>query len=416
MTDLFRPEAIENSSRRYGSVLKLGATNYWFWVSVLLFVVVGAVFGIGFYQYARWEPADGITAYKTPPTTIASPYPAVVTKILIRNGQSVSKGQALLHIQAPSASDTSIDPVSRQRDSMGLVLEYRAQADALERDRLDSALKSMAAQKQGLIAQIRSTEQDIKNQSADIERIEQFLEKLKKNEYRDALPRAQLMDYESRLTNSISTESAARQRLDQLRLEIAKLEDAGSDSKNKLALALQASNSFRAAQEIERLSNVMEKGGIVYSPISGVVSNLNVLPGSMAPASYAMMTIVPAAPKIVGVMMVSGDQATFIRVGSEVRLRFKSYNFRTHGEVRSRVGTVSASPYFEDLAQTFGVSKEQARYRVEVVISDESFKHLSDSPVLLAGMKFEGIIVKSRGPLFEKIFERRVPLAAEQAP
>ena len=416
MNDLFRPEAIENSSRRYGSVLKLGSTNYWLWMSVLLFVVVGAVFGIGFYQYARWEPADGITAYRTPPTTVASPYSAVVTKILVQNGQSVSKGQALLSIQAPGASDTSIDPVSRQRDSMGLVLESRAQADALERDRLDAALRSMTLQKQGLIAQIRSTEQDIRNQAADISRIEQFLEKLRKNEYRDALPRAQLMDYESRLTNSISTQSAAKQRLDQLRLEIAKLDDAESESKNKLALALQASNAFRATQEIERLSNVMEKGGIVYSPITGVVSNLSVSPGSMAPANYAMLTIVPTASTIVGVMMVSGDQATFVKAGSEVRLRFKSYNFRTHGEVISRVGSISASPYFEDLAQTFGVSKEQARYRVEVVISDDSFKQLSDKPILLAGMKFEGVLVKSRGPLFEKFLERRAPLTAGQAP
>ena len=405
MSDLFRPEAIEARSRRYGSVLKLGKGNYWLMVSVLGVAIILVVAGATLINYEKWDLATGATAFERPPIIIFPPYRAVVDRLLVSDGQVVKRGQAIAEIHAPYVSETADDPITLQRDALSRLAATKQESERISTQKAKLDVESIRRRQEALDKQARSLSTELIEQEKDTARIKGFIEKLQSEKYKDVLPRVQLMDYESRLTSAKASEASLNRQISELMATREALDNDAQSIARTRSVEAEDSKAYLAQLESNRLESVMERRGTVYAQVGGTVSNIQISPFATVDQTEPILTIAPLDSRIVGQVALTGDQAAAINPGDSIRLRFGGFDFRTRGEVRAKIVRVSAAPAFQTLGDASGFGKEPTPYRAIVVIDKNGFGNVSRGQRMLAGMGFYAVITKSKGPLFERLFQ-----------
>ncbi len=230
--------------------------------------------------------------------------PGVVTEVLVKDGQLVAKGAALVGL------DTTI-------------LEGRKQALATQSQQITTSRRAEVQRLKGALAQLDSTETGLRSQIA-INR--QQLESLRALERQGAASRFQLFDYEK---TQAQLEAQLRQNND----ERTKLRAQSLQTQAELARA-EAENQANAVENREQLQRV-----VLRAPVAGTILNLKSKTSQVVAAGEVLLQLVPT-DSLQAQAFISNQDLAFVRPGQKADIALAAYDRNKYGTIPGSVSTI----------------------------------------------------------------------------
>ncbi|MGI9365985.1 MAG: HlyD family type I secretion periplasmic adaptor subunit [Rhizobiaceae bacterium] len=347
-------------------------------------LLVIILFVVGFFTWAARAPLSGATLAAGVVTAsgqnlnVQHLEGGIVDKIMVREGEAVVKGQALLRLD-PTRVQSERDRLSKgllvmraqarrleaERDGMNLVFQpelvaaaraaglqgelaeqrnehqKRLQRYHADRKIIEQQIEALEQQIQGIEVQISSTREQIEVIREELEVKQKLVDKklTRRSELLQIMrTRSQL---EGRLGELISNMGETRSTISQalerkLRLRAAAAETAAA-SLNELRQKI-----TDVEERIVSAESVLRRI-VVRAPSDGVVVKIHKnTPGSVVRQGEDLFVILPVSGELIVEARVNPGDVDSVGVGQEASLRFSSLNSRTTPEVPGRVIYVSA--------------------------------------------------------------------------
>ncbi|MEP4039150.1 HlyD family type I secretion periplasmic adaptor subunit [Pseudophaeobacter sp.] len=355
----------------------------------------------------------------------------IVAEILVDDGDSVSRGEMLLRLDAKElrsqlaitegqlfemmarrarleAERDSAAEVTFDGDLLALAADRSAVMDLVEGQRrlfgareesisreieqlnkrssqTRDQITGIKAQQDSLALQLDLIAEELRNQTILLERgLAQAgtVLNLRRTE----------ADLSGRLGELVATEAQALGRITETEIEILKLgstrrEEAITQLRDLRYQELELGENRRTL--LERLDRLD-----ITAPVSGIVYDMQVhTPRSVIRAADPVLFLVPQDRPLVIAAQVSPTDIEQIYVGQDVTLKFSSLDQRNTPDLFGKVTLVSADA-FED--QNTGASY----YRAEIELNADEAQRLPEGTVLIPGMPVESYIrTQDRSPL-----------------
>ncbi len=351
---------------------------------------------------------------------VQSAQPASIRAILVRNGQSVKKGQLLVRLDDTESSSElgQIEAESRSMAARAARLSQEAQGQAFgcpedvkatnpeaceseaalqqlrasaHRSKL-SALSSAVEQRRRDLSEAQATASSLRSSLKLANEQVAMLEPLAA---KSIVPQTELLqaqrdaqDIRGRLAaaqESISRAQAAVAEAQSQRAE-ADLEfrQEALDERNQLEakLAVNQETLRGAAGKLERSE--------VRSPVDGIVNDVQVTTvGGFVNAGQKIMEVVPAGEKLLVEARVKPRDIAFINVGDPAVVKVTAYDFSIYGGLQGKVVHVSADSIYDQEAKE--------AYFTVLVETDKSFLKAGRSRLpITPGMICEVEIITGR--------------------
>jgi hemolysin D len=292
----------------------------------------------------------------------------VISKILVREGELVHKGQVLVEID-PSVTETNLD--SKQKNLELLEIETNRLMALIEdkpflmpetckdKDVLATQELIYIATKQGfkqqkllIEKQILQVKEQIKSAVIDKSRLEQHSENIKEKELNlleviDIIARS---EYEAVHKEVIEYEEQIRMRnhdLKQLNEKLNELDEQTllitQEYQNKLLEELTQKNKEASLLKVEIESIEFQKAKQrITSPVDGYVSKLMVhtIGGVVTPAEKLIAIIPKDVPLVIQATVLNQDIG-FIKEGMESAIKVDTFDFQKYGLIPATVSHVA---------------------------------------------------------------------------
>ena len=234
----------------------------------------------------RLTPKEGAVEVK-------SPVSGQLSSILVKSGESVTKGQVLLKFDVQAAS---------------------AQKNSIE--------KQLELEKLKLTDQIESSNNRQLTIKRNISLTQEIINRFKPLEANGAISEIQLLQQKNRLESQ-------KDNLLQLQAQIEELRNDSNIRRERLRANLNQLN--------EQLKNEEVK-----APISGVVFDFKPDNNNyVASTSEVLLKVVPKG-ELKGVVNVYNSDIGFLKEGQQVRVRVDSFPFTEYGEINGKVSNIGA--------------------------------------------------------------------------
>jgi adhesin transport system membrane fusion protein len=323
--------------------------------SLIILISVFAL--IGFFLWARWAELDQITRAtgQVIPSgrvqVVQSADGGVITELLVREGDAVTRGQLLVRLDFTKAR-------AAVEESRAKEAALRAALTRLEAELYDKPLEfapSVAEypdfiQNQTSLFEKRRTalEQELKTMGEMLELVSQ---ELKMNEPLLAtgdVSRSEVLRLQRQVAEIGGKIVDRRNRyLQELQTELTKTEE-------ELVSAVQ----LRAQRE-DQLSRTE-----LYAPTGGIVKNVRFTTvGAVLRPGDEMLQIVPSDDELIVEAKVVPSDIGFIRLGQPVNVKFDAYDYAIYGAGKGEVSYISADTLTEQTARG-----ELSYYRVHVKV------------------------------------------------
>ncbi len=292
----------------------------------------------------------------------------VISKILVKEGEQVKKGQVLMEID-PSVTETNLE--AKQNRLKVLELEL-ARLNALIEDTLFipskvenmdreirtqqniyETLKSSHEQEQGVLNdQLEQTEEQLLSAEVDRGRLQQLYEnslirQRRMEQVLDIVARKEyekLVDETLNLKEQLSMKTHEVQQLDSKKRELQKQRKL-STQKYKNTLLEQLTKKSKELQalkvEIEAIEFKSAKQRL-RSPVDGYVGKLMVhtVGGVVTPAEKLISIVPKSVPLMVKAKVLNKDVG-FIKKGMESAVKVDTFNFQKYGLIDGKVKHIS---------------------------------------------------------------------------
>lgn len=299
--------------------------------------------------------------------------PATLSKLLVRSGERVRKGQLLARLEDPQSS-SQVGQIQAETESL-TARAARLQAEATGstincstpeceteralrtarastlRNRV-AALQATAEQRRREAAEAAATIASLQKSLALAERQVGMLEPLAE---KNIVPQTDLLDARREVIDLRGRIAAAREQ--QSRAQAAVRE--------ALAQANEATSSFRQ-EALDERSQITAKLAVnqeslrgaegilnrseMRSPVDGVVNDVQVTTiGGFVQAGQKVMEIVPLGDKLLVETRVKPRDIAFIKVGDKALVKVTAYDFSTYGGLEGRVAQVSADSIYDEV-------------------------------------------------------------------
>ena len=270
-------------------------------VAALVITAIGAA---ALVKVDQIVPVEGTLRTLRSTQDLKADQPGVVTEVLVKDGQLVAKGAALVGL------DTTI-------------LEGRKQALATQSQQITTSRRAEVQRLNGALAQLDSTETGLRSQIA-INR--QQLESLRALERQGAASRFQLFDYEK---TQAQLEAQLRQNND----ERTKLRAESLQTQAELARA-EAENQASAVENREQLQRV-----VLRAPVAGTILNLKAKTSQVVGAGEVLLQLVPT-DSLQAQTFIANQDLAFVRPGQRADLAFAAYDRNKYGTMPGFVTTI----------------------------------------------------------------------------
>ena len=386
----FKPLAVELEER---PVSPLGRGLFW-----LLLVLLTSLIA-----FLYWGQVDVVVTARgsfRPVGDIKIVQPleqGVVQAILVKEGQVVQQGQALIQLQpelsAPEeqASEASLQMETEKQNRLDALLTGRgysgpqqslflAQRSAQEASlqALDEQLLQVAERRQGLLERQASLLKQADRLQAQHEELVPVQDLLPKQDM-DALEEKQLLNQQD-----LSDTQAS---LAELRAQMAQIHQQQAEQRQMFRRELLSelhSSEERQAQLTAQLEQqaFRSEQSVLTAPVSGTVQQLQVKTvGSVLTPAEEVLRIIPANTPLEAVIQVTNQDLGVIKTQQAVHLKVESYEFQRYGMLE---GTV------EQIAKN-SMLNEQRQSVFEVLVQPEA-QQLKGQP-LQAGMSVTAELV-----------------------
>lgn len=377
---------------------------------------------IAFLPMAGAIISPGEVTVETHVKEISHPFGGVAAEILVKDGDTVRKGQPLIRLDNTVAGavaeytglnlDQLVAKAARLRaiqDGAGDVtfpaeLVRKAAQDPGTRAAIEDERRSFALARNARLDQIRQLQARIAQTRAEVAT---FASQSSAYRRQADLVRQELQQtrelYEGRLTtldrlNALersavgvdAQRSTAQSGIVEANARIAELGTqmalVGSGSRSEAALELaQVQSAISNLRKEDASASDQNDRTVIRAPQDGIVDKLQVRTiGSVVRPGDTLMEIVPLRDRLVVRAHVRLIDIDKVSKGQPARLRFTALNARTTPEIRGTVSQVAAD-------RTVDTVTNSAFYPATITISDEEFRKLGNARISV-GMPVETFI------------------------
>lgn len=302
-----------------------------------------------------------------------------VREVLVRDGQQVRQGQALMVL-----GDVAVDAearraeqrvmaeralISRLEAELRLAATVKFRPHLLEHARTDpwlaqvlagestlllsrvrahrstatllnQQLSSLAAEHAAWVERIRSAEQALKNQRSELVTYQRLERENFVSPARVQQLESSVADYASRIEESRAEMARVAQRSADLAIRQRTLDD---DFRQRAGEQLRGASArlAEAEQDLRKTGDAASRQ-VLTAPVDGLVMNLRVMsPGALAGAHEVLAEVVPDRPHLVVEAAIRPDDVNRVAVGQAVRLSFPALRPEPSNLTIGRVSYVS---------------------------------------------------------------------------
>jgi membrane fusion protein len=413
MSDLFRKQAIEaRQSRWTGDVSSIRPVKVWVPVALISVIAVVALTFLFFGSYTRKERVTGVIAPAEGIIRLRSPESAVISAILVRDGQEVRAGELLVQLSRERVGQDGPTAALVDR-SLGL----QADQIRLQTREQQAAASATAA---GLAERMRRATRDLVHIDEEL-RLQQQLIAASGRVIANLKPLA-----EERIISDLQYQQQLNQQLDQsARLqslmrarEALQAEARGAQTElDALKARTQADSAgaerTRLALEQDRLQRRSDSALQLHAPVDGTVTALLGSIGQRVEPVTLIAAIVPANATLQAVLYVPSSAMAQIRPGRRVTLRYDAFPFEKFGQYSGTVTKVSeADVAATDLdAPAAAAAKDRNMFRIRVKLDSEQIEAYGSTIRLRPGLTLSADIELDRRRLIEWMLDPLYALA-----
>ena len=379
-----------------------------------LHVLLAAI--VAFFGWASFAKVDQVITAKgrlvTPlPNVVVQPLEtAVISKVAVRVGQLVGKGEVLATLDPTFAqadqSQLKLMLASLETQIKGLEHELsgdfstpsttvqgdgQLQADLLSERRAnyqaqETKLTQTAAKLRAAMATNQDEQRDTASRLASLKQMETMQEKMVAQKYAAPL---QLLEAQQR-TKEVSRElGQAVSREKELRRELAAFEaeqvafQKGWRQKTMEDL-LQITRSRDSTREQLQKADRRQALLTLVSPIDGIVLEIAKLsPGSIVREAETFFTLVPQNAPLEAEVQIDSSDVGNIQVGHAAQVKIDAFPFQKHGTLVASVRTLSQDSFRRDTASK---NEGDSYYSSHIALKEAGLRNMKSGATLLPGM------------------------------
>ena len=284
----------------------------------------------------------------------------VVSKILVKEGDYVKKGDLLIQIDSSVTSanlqsqkqNLKIAQIKEQRlkaliNSTPFISSYQKQNRLYQnqKDILENMIIKFNASQNQLIAQYKSTKSQISKittqlnqKSQQLDQMKQVLDIIAKKEYLELQSEIQILKQEHKIL---------QQKLIELTQEKEKLAQEKNIYKNQFLLKY-TDELLQTQKEIIELKAKIETTAFQYekeqikSPVDGYVGKLLIhTPQGIVTPAQKLISIIPKNQELIVEAKVLNQDRGFIKKDMEVAVKIDTFNFQKYGSVKAEVLSIA---------------------------------------------------------------------------
>jgi len=286
----------------------------------------------------------------------------VVSQVLVKEGETVSKGQAMVMLN-PVILEGKQAALQEQKGEITIISQA-------EIDRLNSAIGEAESEIQGLEAE----KQIILEQLVSLETLEQ----------EGAASKFQLLDYRRQLSD-------VNARLNSTQQSLQRLEAESRQKQAELRREASANRADRVETE-QRLRQV-----VIRASLEGTILNLKAKPGLVASVDEVLLELVPT-DNLEATVYVSNQDLAFVRPGQNAELAVQAYDPNKFGRIPATVyliGTDSLPP--DD-------TYDYPHFPINLKLDQQVLEHQGRAYPLQAGMAVTANLKLEQRTLMELFF------------
>ncbi|WP_213978890.1 HlyD family efflux transporter periplasmic adaptor subunit [Sphingomonas sp. dw_22] len=345
-------------------------------------------------EYPRTTRVPGIVTTTTPGSKVYAPRPGTISRLMVRDGQLVRKGDAVALVDADmrdsdtrAVSGNMLTSLERERGNITRQLSAVEDSTNTDRNRLEEQLNSLAREKVSLTKQISFERSVVASMSSSYQRVAPLADK-------GFVSKLELERREQALLAEREREQQLEQQLAQLDSRFAEL----SGQRAQLSFSL----AERGAEYQGRLETISQqrarvRGDAAFSivaPIAGRVTALQTSLGRSVDQRLPLMTIVPEGSQFAVELFAPSSAAGFLRAGQPVRILYDAYPYKQFGSFRGVLSVISHSalaPAEVDAA----IRIDEPVYRVGVALENGPATG-RQALMLQSGMTLSAIVILER--------------------
>lgn len=402
---LFRKEAVAHQRERlWGEILLTQPLSLRLLSVSVAVVLVCLVMYLYLGTYTRKETVQGYLNPAEGMVEVHASQAGTITELEVEAGDRVKKDEVLARIRTDKALEEGatlntlvVELLEQQRQQ----LEQRIERQQQRRDAREVYLRSRI---DGHERQIRQLEEQLQLQKERVELARsryQSLEDLHKddliseedykNRYQTLLDEQQR---EKQLRQSLSTEEGE---LDDARFELDSLESETEETLDDL-------RSEIARLDERRLQHRGEHAFSVKAPRSGRITSLQVKTGQMASPQRPMMAILPEGSALEAELLVPSRAIGFVKPDLPVQVRYDAFPHERFGNHESRISHVAETVLSPDEVEA-PIRPETPVYRVSARLNQQTLMAYGREMPLDAGMTLQADILLDERPLYQWILK-----------
>ncbi|MGK2695299.1 HlyD family secretion protein [Serratia surfactantfaciens] len=377
----------------------------WAFSALLCFVLIISWLFIG--KYTRRENVQGELVPLGGVIRLVARAPGDVSRIYVKEGGSVSKGQPIIALTGERFS------VSEGGVVQATLVALHAERLIRLKD-IDSFTQSAEGQINDVKKQISAVNEQIKQNEVElniyINESQEQRELLKKVESLLSKGYISGVEYQQRRTIASNARATVTKQLSQRKaLEQQLYELEGKLRQIPLTMKNQINDARREVSRIESEINrsELDKETIIRAAEAGTISSLLVSEGQSVTTGQSLGAMISEGEKLQAEFLVRSAAAGFIKAGATVVFHYPAYPYQKFGVNYGVVSSVSKSTLTQnDIAFLTGkVNAAESLYRVKVTMREQYISAYGEKIKLKAGMMVDANILLESRRVFEWIFE-----------
>lgn len=406
-TPLFRQEVMDARRDEWLGTIRLQAPRFG-WVS-LGFGVFALVLTLALLiggHYTRHAQISGMLVPSRGLLTLTPTAAGTVSRLLVREGDTVRAGEPLLEISGEQDSTSLGHTHAAIAAELNLKRE-RLQADIQEQQYQEKIQQQSARDHLELLhGQIAQMAQQIALQQQLSDNEMSLYEQWSTLGNSGVVSKVQLIQqHDTALRDLVQLKDLKQQEL-QLRQQAAQQEADLAEIPS--AMASKRNDTERQLADVAQslAQNAAQRAVQLRAPADGTVVNIQVHPGQAVAAQQALVTVLPAQSELLAELWVPTKAVGFIHPGATVVMRYEAYPYQQFGQhlgLVREVGRSAVSP--AELSRLLGGDVKEPRYRVEVALDRQSVLVYGHDEVLKPGMALEADVLMERRRLIEWVFQ-----------
>ncbi|MDM5176968.1 HlyD family efflux transporter periplasmic adaptor subunit [Massilia sp. DJPM01] len=409
---LFRPQVLsEQQTCWLGTVAVKPRLAHRWYAAFSLLIVAAIAATLLMASYTRKARVAGWLVPEQGMIRVHSPRVGVATRLMVREGDPVSAGQALVALSGEERS------VAVGETNARVARELQAQRASLDAEQARAA-QSFGQQRAMLAERIAAAraEQDNMVQEIALQKRRVALARTSEKRLDELRARGFISAQQVQTTSEAALDQAGKLRsleraLSSLGRERMALESELNDMPLKLATqnALAARNTSAIDRELAEVAAKREL--LVTAPQAGTVTAIHISRGAAVGTGTAMLSIVPRGATLEAQLYASSRAIGFVRPQQPVQLRYLAYPYQKFGHYQGTIKSISRTgiepaelPAQFRAAAGAGMPGE-ALYRITVTLARQDVTAYGARMPLAPGMQLDADILLERRRLYEWVLD-----------